>query len=290
MKKYLILILLFFPFFANASLVKNPDSDKVYNLQNGYQHWIRNADIFNSYGFDWSDIQTTDSVYPNTDLIKLADSDKVYYIKNETKHWIATAEDFTKMGFDWKAIQTINQKEFNIYQNEVIPTPAIKQFSDTIVKISFNGITPMGACPVTEICNSSLSLADRNNIFIATIGFDVNALGFEGARLSKITFKQLGTIKDEDYSNLQLVGVYGDIMAKAEPINDEVIFYPNIDLDSNVSKNTLNFRASFAYLSAGKIYQFKLDNLEITGKISGLPVIQNIPNNLTSVMQINVLK
>ena len=94
---------------------------KVYYIsESGLKKWIRNLDIFNSYGNQWEDVavvpQKDLDIYPDADLIKLSGDARVYKLEGNTKRWIKNAETFNQLGYDWNKVHPINATEFNFYK------------------------------------------------------------------------------------------------------------------------------------------------------------------------------
>jgi len=101
-------------------LMRAAGDAKVYYLtEGGLRKWIRNIDIFNSYGNKWEDVavvpQKDVGIYPEVDLIKLTGDAKIYKLEGNIKRWIKDVEIFNKLGYDWGAIHPVNEVEFRFY-------------------------------------------------------------------------------------------------------------------------------------------------------------------------------
>lgn len=102
-------------------LIRVAGDPKVYYItESGMKKWIRNIDIFNSYGNKWEDVavvpQKDLDIYPDVDLIKLNGDDNVYKLEGNTKRWIKDEETFKKLGYDWSTVHPVNQIEFEFYR------------------------------------------------------------------------------------------------------------------------------------------------------------------------------
>jgi hypothetical protein len=137
MKKYFLLFLLLLPFSASAytdnTLLKANNDVKVYAIQNNHKHWIRTAEIFNSYGFKWSDIQSVSAsdliAIPDANLMKTASDPSVFLISNNYKRHIPSPLVFDSYNLNWNAIATINQTEMDSYATTLL----IKSTNDSKV-------------------------------------------------------------------------------------------------------------------------------------------------------------
>ena len=116
--------------YADGSLLRASDSEKVYLIENGKKRWITSPAAFVLNKHKWNDIILVTSkelkLYENGkdiivsglkkdgSLIKGAEN-KVYLIKNGKKRWITTAEAFVSSGYDWNNIITVFNEELNLY-------------------------------------------------------------------------------------------------------------------------------------------------------------------------------
>lgn len=299
MKKYLISILFitfFLPFFAFASDYSNgallkANSDKVFVINNGFKHWIKNPAIFNSYGFDWGKITSVpqadlDKVSEMT-LVKTSTSDKVYLLESDFRKWIPTAAIFEGKGYKWADIRLINETDFNSYQIGSDITADPTKYSDTLAVVFFTAIISNGSCLLNSPCPPSLqSLALTNNASLASLSFNVNPLGFEDAKLSKVVIKQTGSFLPEDYNDIQLV--LDNKRFPAEVSGDTLTFVLDTILKGNISTN-FYLTADLTALASGKYYQFRFESADIVGELSGLPIRYN-SDILTSAVSISELK
>ncbi|MBI2669678.1 MAG: fibronectin type III domain-containing protein [Candidatus Yanofskybacteria bacterium] len=113
----------------DGSLIKPLDSPKVYILHETKKRWVTTADIFKSYGFDFSKVivlpnevletyaagnditQTTEKLpYPNGTLVKLTDDPKVYVFENNQFRWINSPEVLVQKGYRFQDITLISSQ------------------------------------------------------------------------------------------------------------------------------------------------------------------------------------
>ncbi len=111
---------------SGATLLKTRNDPRVYEIKDNKKHWIPSAEVFNSSGFKWTDVQEVEEdelvQYSRTKLIQAQGDFKVYYLTERglIRH-IPTPEVFTSYGNKWEDIFTINQTELNIYpENNLI--------------------------------------------------------------------------------------------------------------------------------------------------------------------------
>lgn len=85
----------------------------------GTKRPIRSAEIFVSYGYDWSYIRTVPvrlvDAFPDTVLVRDKNDYKVYKIENGIKHWIVNQNAFTRNGFSFDQIEEITALDLSLY-------------------------------------------------------------------------------------------------------------------------------------------------------------------------------
>lgn len=106
--------------YPRAKLLQAAGDEKVYYItESGMKRHILTADIFNSYGNQWSDIvkvtPTEINSFPDNSLIKSGGSAKVYKLENGYKRWIQTAAAFNRLKLDWNKVAPVNETELNAY-------------------------------------------------------------------------------------------------------------------------------------------------------------------------------
>jgi hypothetical protein len=106
--------------YKDTYLVRESGEDEVYYLNgNGVRKHIPTAEIFDSYGDKWGDIQIVSKTemesYPISDLVQLEGSNDVYTLTGNMKKLIPDPETFKKYKLDWSKIIKINKAEFDYY-------------------------------------------------------------------------------------------------------------------------------------------------------------------------------
>jgi len=107
--------------YPKAKLIKAQGDDRVYYLTSRYQkRWIKSSQIFDSYGFSWSDILEVLAdelnIYNDNILVKTAYDPQVYLlINNTTFRPIQSAQEFLSFNYLWEDIAIISQAEFGAY-------------------------------------------------------------------------------------------------------------------------------------------------------------------------------
>ncbi|MFH1749921.1 MAG: FISUMP domain-containing protein [bacterium] len=137
-----LLLLLVAPFFVSAAnkdypdgtLLKSNDDAKVWVIHNDKKRWIRTEEIFNTYEYNWNNIQTVDSDTLNTlpinNLVRDKDDIKVYALNDVGyKRHVPNPEVFTSYGYDWGDVAIVNTTEVVNYPE----TKLIKETGDSKV-------------------------------------------------------------------------------------------------------------------------------------------------------------
>jgi hypothetical protein len=126
---------------VNTNLIRSINGKKVYEVINGKRHWVPTAEIFDSRGFRWSDVQIISesqlNAYPRTKLLRVTNNKKVYYLTESgmIRH-IPTTQVFESYGNNWNDVCEITSNELNSYKlNELIKTE-----SDPKVYLLENGV------------------------------------------------------------------------------------------------------------------------------------------------------
>lgn len=108
----------------SVMLIRAQGDPRVYVIHNNIKKHIPSADVFNSYGYSWQDVQEVlsevASGYKMANLIKKIGDHKVYAIENGKKRWIKTAEEFVNAGYNWEDIMEVSQTEFGFYPEKEI--------------------------------------------------------------------------------------------------------------------------------------------------------------------------
>lgn len=112
------------------SLVQS-DGPEVYIIKASKKHWIKDAQTFAAYGFEWSKIikisneellkyengeVLSKSVFADGTLIK-ASGPKIYLIRNGQKCWIVSPIVFSKNNYKWSSIAQTSDENIAFYQD-----------------------------------------------------------------------------------------------------------------------------------------------------------------------------
>lgn len=118
-------------FFPDGMLVQSENDEKIYVTHSNKKRWIRTEELFNSYGYIWSDIRelprgTVDAI-PYNNLVR-ADGITVYALNDAGyRRHLRTAEVFSSYGFLWEDIADIAENEFDLYPEARLVRPADSQ-------------------------------------------------------------------------------------------------------------------------------------------------------------------
>ena len=98
----------------DGTLIKLPDSNKVYIIINGEKKWISTPEMFQQLGCDWANIKilTQEDITSYTDfednLIRVIGQTKVYLVTNGIRRHIPTPQVFQGYGFNWNDIKEVS--------------------------------------------------------------------------------------------------------------------------------------------------------------------------------------
>lgn len=106
--------------YPKAVLLKSPEDNNVWMINNNKKRLIASADIFNKLGLSWNNIQLVQSSeidrFPSAKLVKTASSPETYYLTDTGyKYHIQNQDIFSQNNFSWQDIETISQDELNSY-------------------------------------------------------------------------------------------------------------------------------------------------------------------------------
>ncbi len=154
--------------FGEGMLIKGL-SNEVYVIENGLKRWIKTADIFNKFGYSWTNIKsvsedllnnappgkdiTNTYNYPDGTLIK-GSGHPVYLVEKGLKRWIPNPQIFEARAFKWQNIIQAEDKILDKIKkgDDISPDPSnhqpqtfildgpCKQFQGTIPIIETNQI------------------------------------------------------------------------------------------------------------------------------------------------------
>ncbi len=129
MKKIIVGLFLFFalsiPAFAQNThqgekLLRAQGDGKIYSISGDTRYWIRTAEIFNAYRFNWLAVKEVSrgelDAYRDIRVVKEKGDTRLYSIEAGEKRWISSPEAFNARGFNWSEIREINPADFNAYQ------------------------------------------------------------------------------------------------------------------------------------------------------------------------------
>jgi len=109
--------------YPDGTLIKLPDSPKVYVIVDGEKKWISTPEVFEQLGYQWTEVQTTTEEILSTlediedNLIRLIGDFKIYLVTNGTKRHIPNPDVFLNYGFNWNDVKEVDDSIFNKYQN-----------------------------------------------------------------------------------------------------------------------------------------------------------------------------
>ena len=121
-----------------GKLIRPIRHSNVFIISKGKKRQIPSIEIFDSYGYKWSDVieidQSVEHSYDLTILIKTADSEKVYYLANRKKLWIPTSEIFLAAGYHSvkDEVAIVNDAELNYYRDLKFVRKKPKQISKNV--------------------------------------------------------------------------------------------------------------------------------------------------------------
>lgn len=127
--------------YLDGKLISPKGHPVVYLISKNKKHQVPNIDIFNSYGYKWSDVieveQSVEHSYEVADLVKTADDEKVYYLSSGI-FWIRTAEIFLLAGYNSVEddVVVINKNELDYFLNRKGNLELIQGIDQTIFRIS----------------------------------------------------------------------------------------------------------------------------------------------------------
>lgn len=106
-------------FFSNEVLIQGETDPRVYVTHTGKKRWIRDENVFNSYGYSWTDIrvfpQRIVDLTPSNNLIR-ADGVGVYALNDfGYKRHLRSPDILASYSFGWNDITDISEVEFAQY-------------------------------------------------------------------------------------------------------------------------------------------------------------------------------
>jgi hypothetical protein len=141
--------------YPTGTLLKLPDSFRVYVVIDGKKKWISTPEVFEQLGYKWTNITTVTEVQLDTltdfedNLIRAIGGYKVYLVVNGVKRHIPNPAIFLDYGFKWDEVKDVPQSTIDRYKS----TYLIKQSgSNGIYYVSPQEIRKL--IPTTEVFNS----------------------------------------------------------------------------------------------------------------------------------------
>ncbi len=127
MAVFVFLIVLVAPAMAQGAvektvplLMRAHGDGKIYSVSGGTRHWIRTAEIFNAYRFNWRAVKEVSqkelNAYQDVRVIKRAGDERLYALESGKKRWISSPEAFNAAGFNWNALYEVNAMDFDHYE------------------------------------------------------------------------------------------------------------------------------------------------------------------------------
>lgn len=105
--------------YSSSTLYKTASAPEVYVVVNNRKRHIPSIEVFNAYGFNWSDIAIIPEggleTYETADLYRASGDTKIYKIANGKKTWIKTAAEFNAAGYDWNKVIEVDPIELAAY-------------------------------------------------------------------------------------------------------------------------------------------------------------------------------
>ena len=107
--------------YPESTLLKTPNSFKIYIIINQKKKWIPTPEVFETLGYQWTEIteiekNQLDLIQDYEDnLIRALNDYKVYLIVNGIKRHLPNPEIFLNYGFEWNEVKEVNQEIINQY-------------------------------------------------------------------------------------------------------------------------------------------------------------------------------
>ncbi|MEA1896654.1 MAG: beta-galactosidase, partial [Bacteroidota bacterium] len=114
------------PSYPEQTLLKTPDSFKIYIIINQKKKWIPTPEVFETLGYQWTEIIEIEkneliSIPDYEDnLIRALNDYKVYLIVNGIKRHIPNPEIFLNYGFEWEEVKDVNQEIIDQYKMSLL--------------------------------------------------------------------------------------------------------------------------------------------------------------------------
>ncbi len=139
----------------DGTLIKLPESPKIFVIINGEKKWISTPEQFEQMGCRWTDIENvTESILDGLDdiehnLIRLINDYKVYLVTDGTLRHIPSPQIFLDYGFKWDDIQDVDEPIVSKYKNTYLVR---ESGTEEVYYLNKNGVRKH--IPNEEIFNS----------------------------------------------------------------------------------------------------------------------------------------
>lgn len=107
--------------YPDLTLLKTPDSFKVYVVIDQKKKWISTPEVFETLGYEWTNITIVDQSALDSipdfedNLIRAIGDYKVYLVVNGIKRHIPNPEIFLDYGFSWDDVKNVSQTVIDKY-------------------------------------------------------------------------------------------------------------------------------------------------------------------------------
>lgn len=108
--------------YPDSTLLKTPDSIKIYAIIQGKKKWISTPEVFETLGYKRTSINIVDANTLNSisdfedNLIRANGDIKVYMVVNNIRHHIPSPEIFLNYGFFWSDVKDVPQAAIDQYR------------------------------------------------------------------------------------------------------------------------------------------------------------------------------
>lgn len=112
--------------YPDGTLIKLPDSPKVYVIIDGEKKWIPIPEVFTQLGYEWTDIKVVDQEQLDVfldfedNLIRLINDFKVFLVVNGMKRHIPNPAVFLDYGFSWDDVKDVDETTMNWYRSAIL--------------------------------------------------------------------------------------------------------------------------------------------------------------------------
>lgn len=112
--------------YPDGTLIKLPDSPKVYVIIDGEKKWIPIPEVFTQLGYEWTDIKVVNQAQLDIfldfedNLIRLMNDFKVFLVVNGMKRHIPNPTVFLDYGFSWDDVKDVDETTMNRYRSAIL--------------------------------------------------------------------------------------------------------------------------------------------------------------------------